>query len=93
VSAPAPNPFERARRALKVEALVRIIDAQMAKRTDPQSRDGAAVIRMMLETWATEPHWLKLCKDAKVGHQKPPSPETRAAVIAVYRGREQAVAS
>ena len=84
MSAPAPNPFERARRALKVEAIVRTIDAQMAKRTDPQSRDGAAVIRMMLETWATEPHWVALATSARV---QAPSEQTKAAVIAVYRHR------
>jgi hypothetical protein len=88
VSAQVSNPFERTARALKVNALVFTIDAQMGKRVNPQSRDGAGVIRMMLESWATDVYWLGLCRDAKVGHQKPPSKQTRDAVVAVYRDRE-----
>lgn len=75
----ASNIYETAARQRKVFRLVQTLDRQVGYYTGEAARDEADA----LEKW-TDAEWRGLARSARVN---PPSPITRALVIAIIRSR------
>jgi len=84
----AGNPFEQVARERKIGRLVEQIDLELsAVGVDPR-RDSSVVLPGLLKWEPSD--WAKLAALAAV---RPPSPETIAAVVEVYRRRAAKAAS